>query len=350
MQNCFKGNIRRIFFGYGSDEKLARNILDDKVVVLLVSLKKIFNQLYLSSLNSLIPGIYVFLYHDITPNLTGNLMDSKVGTDTHTFETHLNYFKKNFRMISLREAVKLLASAEPLAERYGVITFDDAYRNIIENAVPLLDEKNIPATIFVCHNPATGKKGIWRQRLALLLDLKGKNALDAFKRNLKLYYLSMDDVFNWSKENYSRKLETIIDDIWDDLKMGREDLGQYATYEDLRVLENVRYEFGSHTISHPVLSRISLSDAREEIAMGHQLVESGLQKKLFFFAYPFGCPHHWNNACEGYIRELSGVYAVGAAGGINQVLSPLHIKRIGFTNHSINNVVKLLIEEGKRIS
>jgi hypothetical protein len=78
-------------------------------------------------------------------------------------------------------------------------------------------------------------------------------------------------------------------------------------------------------------------------------VEKGLQKKVRFFAYPFGCPHHWNRECEGYIRELSDVCAVGAAGGVNRLFSPLHIRRIGFTNHSINNVLKILIEEGKRV-
>lgn len=337
---------------------MARDIIYYGAVIVWDSLKNTFNRRLLApliwmsrgSFSRVLPGIYVFLYHEIVNHLSGSLMDIKVGTDTQTFKTHLDYFQKNFHMISLREAVALLASGEPISERYGVITFDDAYRNMIENAVPLLNQKDIPATIFVCHNPAVGEKGIWRQRLALLLDTKRKETLDSFNKKLKLSHVSVDDLFGWCKENYSRKIEQLIDGIWEDLNMNREDLRLYATYEELRSLEHTRYEFGSHTISHPVLSRISLSEAREEIVTGHHLVEEVLRKKVSFFAYPFGCPHHWNSECEGYIRELSDVYAVGASGGVNRRFSPLHIRRIGFTNHSINDVLKVLIEEGNRMS
>jgi len=313
-------------------------------------LKKVFDRLSRNSFRRVLPGIYVFLYHEIANQLSDNFMDIKVGTDTNIFETHLDYYKDKFCMISLQDAVTLLASGEPISERYGVITFDDAYRNVIYNAVPLLNEKKIPATIFVCHNPAAGEKGIWRQRLALLLDPKRKEILDYFNKMLKLNCASVDDLFDWCKENYSKKLEQLIDGIWNDLNMDGEDLRLYATYDELRSLDDTRYEFGSHTISHPVLSRISLSEAREEIVTGHHLVERGLQKKVRFFAYPFGCPRHWNSECEDYIRELSDVCAVGAAGGVNRLFSPLHVRRIGFTNHSINNVLKVLIEEGKRAS
>jgi peptidoglycan/xylan/chitin deacetylase (PgdA/CDA1 family) len=313
-------------------------------------IKSIFNRLSRCSFTRVPAGIYVFLYHDVVDCLSDSLMNQKVGTDCHTFATHLDYYKKQFHMIKLSDAVKLFASGGTISENYGVITFDDAYKSVIENAVPLLNERDIPATIFVCHNPAVGLKGLWRQRLALLLDPRKKETLDLFNEKMKTKHASFEDLFNWCKENYSIELEKLIDEIWNDKNMGKKDLSLYATYKDLNSLDDSTYEFGSHTISHPVLSRISLSEARHEIVIGHHLVEKGLQKRVKFFAYPFGCVHHWNRECEGYISELSDVYAVGATGGVNRQLSPLHIRRIGFTNHSVDDMLKVLITEGKRIS
>jgi peptidoglycan/xylan/chitin deacetylase (PgdA/CDA1 family) len=51
--------------------------------------------------------------------------------------------------ISLARAIELLRGPGPIEERFVCVTFDDGYRDNLEEAVPLLRELAIPATIYV---------------------------------------------------------------------------------------------------------------------------------------------------------------------------------------------------------
>lgn len=83
------------------------------------------------------------------------------------FKQHLDYLAKNgFKVESITKVISALQKGEPLPEKTVVITFDDAYRNIYENAFPLLKEKGWPFTIFVSTEPVDrgfGKFLSWDQ-------------------------------------------------------------------------------------------------------------------------------------------------------------------------------------------
>ena len=68
------------------------------------------------------------------------------------FKTHMAYLKDNHTVISLDQALTHIKTNTPLPNKSVVITFDDGYVNILENAHPILVEYNFPYTIFI--NPA----------------------------------------------------------------------------------------------------------------------------------------------------------------------------------------------------
>ena len=70
------------------------------------------------------------------------------------FTQHLEYLERNnFNILPLTEVTHALQNSQPLPEKAIAITFDDAYRNIYENAFPLLKQKGWPFTIFVSTTP-----------------------------------------------------------------------------------------------------------------------------------------------------------------------------------------------------
>lgn len=69
------------------------------------------------------------------------------------FEKHLSYLANNhFNVVPLSTLVDAIKKQQTLPDKTVAITFDDAYKNVLENATPLLNQFNFPYTIFV--NPA----------------------------------------------------------------------------------------------------------------------------------------------------------------------------------------------------
>jgi len=74
------------------------------------------------------------------------------------FEAHLQYLKdQHFTVIPLNQLVENIKQQKPLPDKSVVITFDDAFRDILDNGTPLLDKFGFPYTIFV--NPGIINQG-----------------------------------------------------------------------------------------------------------------------------------------------------------------------------------------------
>jgi peptidoglycan/xylan/chitin deacetylase (PgdA/CDA1 family) len=137
----------------------------------------------------------------------------------------------------------LLACAQPLraevkfvphaGKRYVVVTFDDAFESVVHNAVPELVSRGIPATIFV------------------VTDSLGK-------------------LPTWGEYGHSPAEEKLM------------------TVEQLLSLPSDLITFGSHTRTHPILTRLSEQQARREIVESRAALEELLGKKITTLSFPHG--------------------------------------------------------------
>lgn len=66
------------------------------------------------------------------------------------FREHLQYLKdNNYEVWPLQKVLDTIFSNEAMPDKVVTITFDDAYRSVYTNALPLLKEFNYPFTFFV---------------------------------------------------------------------------------------------------------------------------------------------------------------------------------------------------------
>ncbi|RUO81147.1 polysaccharide deacetylase [Idiomarina tyrosinivorans] len=98
----------------------------------------------------LVPAAYandvvVLQYHHVstdTPAVTS--------ISPEQFAEHLQYLRDNdYQVIAIEQAYQALEQQQPLPAKAVVITFDDGYQNVADNAVPLLQKFNMPYAIFV---------------------------------------------------------------------------------------------------------------------------------------------------------------------------------------------------------
>jgi peptidoglycan/xylan/chitin deacetylase (PgdA/CDA1 family) len=129
------------------------------------------------------------------------------------------------------------------------ITFDDALTSVLDNAIPELRARNMPATIFVPAGSMGARPAWWN------IEVEDGNA-------------------------YEGEL--------------------VATADALRSVVSDRLHLGAHTLTHPHLSRLRLEDARCEIAGCRTHMRNIFGIDVRTFAFPYG---EYNEALIALCRE-----------------------------------------------
>ena len=131
------------------------------------------------------------------------------------------------------------ALTEPSGERTLAITFDDAYHSVAEQALPVLERLEVPATVFAC---------------------------TAFLGTSTPMPLDMDEWLGGAHEQELRAM----------------------SWEQLGGLAEAGWEVGSHTRSHPRLTQTSDDVLADELAGSRADLQERLGLAATAVAYPFG--------------------------------------------------------------
>jgi len=151
------------------------------------------------------------------------------------FERQLEEFaRRGYRGATLSEALTV-----PPAEKTLVVTFDDAHRSVLELAAPVMARLGIPGTVYV----PTG-------------------------------YADSDRPMAW--DGY---------DTW--LGTRHEDELLCMSWEQLRGLAAAGWEIGSHTRTHPRLSRIGDEEIAAELTESRSECEASMGAPCTSIAYPY---------------------------------------------------------------
>lgn len=202
-------------------------------------------------------------------------------------------------IVSLDEALERLA-APTAGRQFVVLTFDDAYRDNLDHALPILRRHEAPFTLYVPTAFADGVGELWWQALediiarqeAIAVTLKGKtDYLDTRNTNEKqaaferLYWLmrKMPEaerlVF---MRGFARSYGYDMDRQCRDLIMDWQQLRVFAD-EPLCTL-------GAHTVHHYELAKLPLEQARSEMAQSADIMMAQFGRRPEHFSYPLGGP------------------------------------------------------------
>lgn len=86
---------------------------------------------------------------------------NRIGEDTYNsgnlqleqFEAHIQELADgHYNVAALPDVIDALRSGTPLPQNTVALTFDGGYRSVLTNAVPLLEEHNLPYTLFIPTN------------------------------------------------------------------------------------------------------------------------------------------------------------------------------------------------------
>lgn len=174
----------------------------------------------------------ILSYHAIS-DLSGMTVMEPYGVPPDQFRRQLDALEKaGFRFISPDEFSSYLKGKAGIPSRALLLTFDDCYRDLLENGLPILEEKKISAVTFAVSN-----------------CLGGTNT--------------------WDKEIGAPQL-------------------QLLDAQELEQLSRRSVEVGAHSRTHPDLTKVPDEQLIEEIEGSLDDLEAAGLRRPRFFAYPHG--------------------------------------------------------------
>lgn len=244
------------------------------------------------------------------------------------FREQMAYVRRSYRVLSMDELVQYWQEGQKVPARSLAVTFDDGNAPTWSVACPILKEFEIPVTIFLATSPTEENSFIWTDLLRWWFKLtcaqhcsihvNGRNSewlLNSVEERLcALRELSL---ILKNLENDQRKM--VLDQLERELGVKRSDLPDQwlLTWDRVRSMREGNVKFGAHTMTHPILSRMSAEEARYEIFESKRRLEEILNEKVKHFAYPNGEMGDFNRDHEELVARAGFDSASSTILGLN---------------------------------
>ena len=231
---------------------------------------------------------------------------------------------EGFDVISLDEAVWRLHEGDE--RRFVCFTFDDGYRDNLENAYPLFRRRSLPLTIYVPTDYPEGNGELWWLALEKIVACARDVQL---RRNGELWrlpaattaekYHAFHKINCWLKlldEATQRRVVRTLADRHD-IDMAADCRKFVMTWDEIRTIAaDPLVTIGAHTKGHFAISKLCGSSALEEIRGSADRIERELGKRPLHFAFPYGDPKSAGPRDFALAREAGFTTAVTTRKGM----------------------------------
>lgn len=248
-------------------------------------------------------------------------------------------------IVDLDEALRRLA--EPKKGRpFIVLTFDDAYRDNLRYALPILQKHEAPFTLYVPTAFVDGVGQLWWQAIE---DIIARQEAVAFTDNGETEYVDTRttaqkrDAFDrlyWRLRKLPEPdrlllLEEFTTAYGYDLDKQCRDL--IMDWQELRLFAgDPLCTIGAHTVHHYELAKLSAEQAHNEMAQSVSVIEAQFGLRPAHFSYPLGGPLSCGPREFAIARELGFRTAVTTRpGGLypHHLQTPTALPRVSLNGY-----------------
>lgn len=215
-------------------------------------------------------SVAVLCYHGIRANRQrdGALPFETLHVRASTFAAHCRVLARYCHPVSLECWREARAGGRPLPARAVAVTFDDGYRSVLTEALPILVRYQVPAAVFLVTRPIQEGALFWYDALA---RERGEGAVDRLKH---VPY----EVWKCETAPYAQRADA------------GDPLAPLAVCDVAELARHPLVEIGGHTENHPILARAPLDVQAAEVAACTRSIEEWIGRAPKAFAYPNGRP------------------------------------------------------------
>ncbi len=295
--------------------------------------------------------VRILMYHAVVPDHAP--FQRWTHLPQQSFEWQIAYLQRNYNIQPLAEVVACMRAGEVVAPNTAVITFDDGYESVYRRAFPVLQRRRVPASVFLTTQLVESQQLLWTSRLflamratkrtrLLLSDLRSPGAdLHAMKFP-ELVFSSVAER-DAAADQLRRWLKYLPDDRRVALLAAIEQQLQVSEYPDFacefapltwdQVAEmklSGLVQFGAHSQTHPILSRLPDSQLHSEVFGSCQAVKERCGSDGLHFAYPNGERGDFNEDTKRVLQRAGAGSGLSTIEGLCRAGDDLfELRRIG---------------------
>ncbi|HEX2484949.1 MAG TPA: polysaccharide deacetylase family protein [Myxococcota bacterium] len=273
----------------------------------------------------------VLMYHRVlpAPEARRDAVEDGMYVAPETFGRHLDWLRDEFRVLPLHEIADRLGSGRPLPERACAITFDDGWRDNAEHALPELERRGLPATLFVVTERMGTDGAFWPDEVCRRLRPLAAQARAALAARLgagpardPLAGL-LEHLKALPEDERERALEALRAATRAPEPRGRELL----SWDELDRLARCGVDVESHGATHAILPHLGEDAIRRELHTARERLRERGHGRHALLAYPSG-------AHDERVVRIAGELGHRAAVTVERGLArtggdPLRIPRVG---------------------
>jgi peptidoglycan/xylan/chitin deacetylase (PgdA/CDA1 family) len=284
----------------------------------------------------------VLCYHSVVgDSVPYHPTRTRVAVTANQFREQLQVARRCFQPVSVEHILRHLDGADRLPPRPLLVTFDDGFRNNLTYAAPELERQGIPAVFHVTTGYVGTSRLLWPYEVEERV-LQWTQPRLPMPGDRSIIPLPTEPV---SRAAVAERVQGLCKTLHDDarqaylevLRAGGEcrvngnlrELHDFLTWDEVRDLDRRGFAIGSHTVEHPVLTRLPRERCQQELRDSKATIERQLGRACHCIAYPNGGPDDVSTEVFNAAAEAGFRFGFTLKGGRNPALmEPLAIDRI----------------------
>lgn len=246
------------------------------------------------------------------------------------FRQQMRVVRDHFNPLTFRDVLASLDAGRALPPRSVVVTFDDGHLDNHRNAFPVLKALGVPACIFLTTDYIGSEHMFWFDRIALLIHAAPRGEWQVGRQSIRL-----DDESVALRRHVARRILRHLKRVPDGERLRclgalEAALGRYVPagmaparsavdWDEVREMAEAGIEFGSHTLSHPVLTQLDDSALERELGQSRQAISAQLGGPVDTVAYPVGKAGAFDERVMAMSRRCGYRLGISYETGVNHL-------------------------------
>jgi peptidoglycan/xylan/chitin deacetylase (PgdA/CDA1 family) len=262
-----------------------------------------------------------------------------VSCGVEEFAWQMRWIARHMHPVHMDAILQALEGRGRLPDRAVVVTFDDGHRDNFTHAFPILRETRVPATIFLSTGYMDSRRTFWFDRVAHQLQVTDRP--DVAIRTLGLEFTlanreSRRRAVDQTLAAMKRVPEAVRIAALDELQAaagvgdGAEGSGALSWSQIAEMRASGLVTFGSHTVTHPILSQLDELQIRAELCQSRSALVDRALGDADILAYPVGGKEAYDERVVRIARECGYRLGISYTPGVSPFPfeDPFRVRRL----------------------